>query len=298
MHKIHLIVWVWFFIVSAVMGSDSFIILGHGDKKSIEQKKWKYKSLDVTNKLESSIKQVNGSYLLMVGPYKRDDSLALSYMILKETFPAAVILEEKLKEIRVNPIVQNVAKKVYVDREVIVEKEDDILWIALFGLAIIGILFMFLSSDQIRRLKSEHEKIKSKHKNLEQKQHEVLSSMGENIHTLAKETMGHTSKLAEKVKETPLYEDMEKMMYNENELLDVTSDLIKFLRLKSKKVVIQNEVFNFNHVLNEVAGLLNNTYKQNDTELIFNIDKSVPQYLYHRLKRCLIFNELYQLDKA
>jgi len=156
---------------------------------------------------------------------------------------------------------------------------DNTLWIALFGLAIVGILFIFLSSDKTRRLEEEHENIKIKHKTLEEKQHEVLANMGENIHAIAKETMGHTDKLAKKVNTTNLAQDIDNIMYSENELLDVTGDLIEFLRLKSKKVIIQNEVFNFNNVLNEVAGLLHNTYKQNDTELIFDIDKSVPKFM-------------------
>jgi len=279
MHKIHLIIMLWVSFVLSVMATDSFIVLAHGDKESLAQQQSIYNTIDVSVKMKTTVEKVDETYVLKVGPYKRDDALALNYMKLKEYFPNSVIIEEKVEEHIAKPIVSTIAKKVYVDRKVIVEKEDDTLWIALFGLAIIGILFMFLSSDQIKRLKVEHEKIKSKHKRLEEKQHEVLSSMGENIHTIAKETMSHTSKIAEKVKETPLYEDMEKVIYNENELLDVTGDLIKFLRLKSKKVVIQNEVFNFNNVLNEVAGLLNNTYKQNDTELVFNIDKEVPRFM-------------------
>jgi len=156
---------------------------------------------------------------------------------------------------------------------------DNTLWIVLFGLAIVGILFIFLSSDKTRRLKEEHENIKLQHKNLEEKQHEVLANMGENIHTLAKETMSHTNQLAKKVNTTNLAQDIDNIIYSENELLDVTGDLIEFLRLKSKKVIIEKEVFNFNNVLNEVAGLLHNTYKQNDTELIFDIDKSVPKFM-------------------
>ena len=156
---------------------------------------------------------------------------------------------------------------------------DDTLWIVLFGLAIVGILFIFLSFDKTRRLKEEHENIKLQHKNLEEKQHEVLANMGENIHTLAKETMSHTNQLAKKVNTTNLAQDIDNIIYSKNELLDVTGDLIEFLRLKSKKVIIEKEVFNFNNVLNEVAGLLHNTYKQNDTELIFDIDKSVPKFM-------------------
>ena len=281
----------WFLMTVLLVANENFIVLSQSDRvENIEQTKVKYQQILQTDKalsqilamtpIESNTVNINQHYMLKIGPFKRNDILAITYMTLKKSFPNAVIIEEDRKII-VPSRKELSIQKVYVDRkvEVIVEKEDNTLWFALFGLSFIGISFMFLSSEQIKRLKEEHEKIKSKHKRLEQKQHEVLSSMGENIHTIAKETMTHTSILAEKVKETPLYEEMEKVIINENELLDVTGDLIKFLRLKSKKVVIQNEVFNFNNVLNEVAGLLNNTYKQNDTELIFNIDKNVPRFM-------------------
>jgi CheY-like chemotaxis protein len=138
---------------------------------------------------------------------------------------------------------------------------------------------MFLSSDQIQRLKEEQENIKLKHQKLEDRQHYVLSTMTENIQNITRETMDQTALIAEKTKDTPFYQDIKKVIRHENELLDVTDDLIKFLRLKSKKVFIQNELFNFNHVLNEVAGLLHFTHKQNDTELIFDIDNNVPKHI-------------------
>jgi len=45
-------------------------------------------------------------------------------------------------------------------------------------------------------------------------------------------------------------------MKAEEALFDITSDLIEFLRLKSKKVEIVNEEFNLNNVLNEISGIL------------------------------------------
>ncbi len=284
MRRIYLIVCVWFCFALSVMATENFIVLAHGNTEAIDIEKKRYEEVvknDSTIGLEASITGMGTASILKIGPFERNDVLAITYMTLKDSFPNAVIIEEANNSETVSKSMTPASvKKIYIDKKVFVEKEDETLWIALFGLAIIGILFMFLSSDQIKRLKSEHEKMKSKHKRLEQKQHEVLSSMGENIHTIAKETMSHTTKLAEKVKETPLYEDIEQVIYNENELLDVTGDLIKFLRLKSKKVVIQHEEFNFNHVLNEIAGSLNNTFKQNDTELIFDIDKNVPRYMF------------------
>jgi len=280
---------------SLLVAEGSFIVLTKAeDQKSILQKQYQYEALvtkDITlrslmqnEKFSPMIAKLDNAYILKVGPFHNSDALALVYLSVQSDFDQAFIMESKreskIEAFKVNPIVQTIEKIVYVDKEEKKEDSDYILWLALFALATIGIVYMFLSSEQIRRLKREHQRMRNKHQELEQKQHEALSSMGENIQIIAKETMIHTHKLAEKVKETPFYRDVEKVMHNENELLDVTGDLVKFLRLKSKKVVIQNEIFNFNHVLNEVAGLLNTKYKQNDTELIFDIDKQVPRHMF------------------
>ena len=237
------------------------------------------KSLRDGTIFQSEIQNLEGTFLLRVGPFEGDSLQAMVYLTLKEHFPNVFIFAQEHQAVRDSKEVKRVQENIYIPREVIVEKEDDTLWTAIFGLAIIGVLAMYLSSAQLKRIKEEHDKIQKKHHHLEQKQHQVLESMGENIHTMAKETMSRTSLLAEKVKETDFHEEMEKVMYNENELLGMTSDLIAFLRLKSKKVVIQNEIFNFNHVLNEISGVLNTIYKQNDTELIFDIDREVPRHL-------------------
>ncbi len=289
MHKV-IVVFIALFC-SMLFAEGSFIVLTKGeDQKSILQKQYQYEALvqkDVTlrslmqdEKFTPTISKLDNAYILKVGPFHNTDALALVYLTVQSAFDQAFILEKTREAFKVEPIVQTVEKIVYVDKKEKTDNTDYGLWFALFALAMIGIVYMFLSSEQIRRLKREHQRMRTKHQELEQKQHEALSSMGENIQIIAKETMIHTHELAEKVKETPFYRDVEKVMSNENELLDVTGDLVKYLRLKSKKVVIQNEVFNFNHVLNEVAGLLNTKYKQNDIELIFDIDKEVPRLMF------------------
>ena len=226
------------------------------------------------NEYEFKIVNYADKLVLRVGPFTNNNLLALTYMNLKTYFPKAFIMHETV------PIIKEIEKQIFIDREINIEKTDSSLWIAIFGLATIGILFMFLSSENMKRLKQEHEDIKEKHKKLEEKQHEVLSNMGENIHTIAKDTMDRTHILADKVKDVDIYNDMQDVIYNENELLDMTSDLIKFLRLKSKKVSIENEVFNFNLVLNEVIGVLSNSYKNSNLELIFNIESNIPKFMY------------------
>ena len=247
MHKV-IVIFIALFC-SMLSAEGSFIVLTKGeDQKGISQKQDQYEALmqkDITlrslmqdEKFKPTISKIDNAYILKVGPFKNNDALALVYLSVQSSFDQAFIMESKTEAFKVEPIVQTVEKVVYVDKKDKAEDTDNSLWFALFMLAMIGIVYMFLSSEQIRRLKREHIRMRTKHQELEQKQHEALSSMGENIQIIAKETMIHTHELAEKVKETPFYTDVEKVMYNENELLDVTGDLVKFLRLKSKKVVI------------------------------------------------------------
>ena len=273
----------------------SFIVLDYaGSKEALLAKKSESQQTiaEIKSKTEKSnaeaqsteIRKVGKRYILSVGPYERDDALAWAFLSLRKKFPNAMILDKQLSG--TPPITstkpasetKETVKTVY--RELVVEKEDSSLWIAIFGLAIIGVLYMFLSSDTLRRLRTEYEEMKVKHKKLEEKQQEVLASIGDSIHAIAKETMDQTHALVEKSKDTHLYHDMVKVAYSENELLDATSDLIRFLRLKSKKVTINNEKFDINNVLSEISGQLQNAFGNDGTELIFDIDTAIPRYMY------------------
>ena len=156
---------------------------------------------------------------------------------------------------------------------------DATLWRALLGLFIVSLLYMLLSSYQIKRLTKAQVQMREKYTLLEEKQHTLLESMGKSIHSIATQTLSQTSLLAAKAKETPLHAEVQNVLYNENELLGATNDLIQFLQLKSKKVLVQNEVFNFSHVLNETIGLLEKTATKHHSELIFDVSKSVPNNL-------------------
>ena len=70
-----------------------------------------------------------------------------------------------------------------------------------------------------------------------------------------------------------------KSIISENKMLNSTESLIEFLKLKSKKLKINNDKFNINNVLNEVSGSLSSDFPNSDIELIFSIDKDVPKFL-------------------
>ncbi len=145
------------------------------------------------------------------------------------------------------------------------------VWIALFALGIVGIIILFLSSKQMKSVQKLHKEMFDKQLKMEQSQNLFLAHMSENIYDEVEEKCAEAS---DKVDKLLLKENVK-----EHRLLDVTSDLIEFLRLKSKKVKIVHETFNLNNVLNEVSGSICTSFKGSHVELIFDIDNNIPRYL-------------------
>ena len=156
------------------------------------------------------------------------------------------------------------------------EVETFWIWIALFALALIGISILYVSSHQAHKVKQLHHEMFNKQLEMEKNQNLLLTNMSENIHTIAKQALTRSNQSSDQ-KLKP-FKNIEETLANvENKLLDVTSDLIDFLRLKSKKITIVNEEFNINNVLNEVSGSVCSTFSGSSSELIFDIDKSIPR---------------------
>lgn len=150
------------------------------------------------------------------------------------------------------------------------------MWIAIFALAGVGIIILFVSSYQARKMEDLHQTLFDKQLEMEKNQTLLLTNMSENIHNIAKQALERSQYSLEK---TPKhFQNKDEVLANvENRLLDVTNDLIDFLRLKSKKVEITNEEFNINNVLNEVSGSVCSQFAGSRTELIFDIDKNIPR---------------------
>ena len=173
-------------------------------------------------------------------------------------------------------------------------------WVALITLAAVALLILFVSSRQAKRLQALHQTLFDKQLEMETNQNLLLTTMSENIHNIAKQALEEGRQVINTP--TATAEDKEEMFVNvENRLLDVTNDLIDFLRLKSKKVDIVNEEFNINNVLNEVSGTICSHFAGSQCELIFDIDKNIPRRLIGdslHLGQILESILEYQMDQA
>jgi len=155
-----------------------------------------------------------------------------------------------------------------------VESEIFWVWVALFALGIVGIAILFITSYQTQKMKELHKSLFEKQLEMERNQNLLLANMSENIHNCAKQALEKSQQHSE------TSQDKDTTLVNaESRLLDVTHDLLDFLRLKSKQIEIVNETFNINNVLNEVSGSICSQFLGSNAELIFDIHKDVPRRL-------------------
>ena len=162
------------------------------------------------------------------------------------------------------------------------EKEESLesvgIWTVLFIVGVVAAGILFFASRQLAKLRKFYENMLAKQLEIEEKQNKILTSMSENIHDAAQEALKKSHAMIENHGHSPL--EREKLMEDiEDQLLGVTNNLIYFLRLKSKKIEINNKPFNLNNVLNEVSGLLGTKYAGRELELIFDVDNNVPRYM-------------------
>ena len=160
------------------------------------------------------------------------------------------------------------------------QSEEFIIWLALFSLALISILTLFISSEKIRRLKNKIAQENTRNENIQNQHNTILSNMSENIHTIAEENVDVAKKISKTNDLNFINEEIHLIENSENKLLSIASNLLEFLRLKSKKVEILNERLSFSNLFNDVSGTLKEIIKEIPLELHYTLEKNVKEHIY------------------
>jgi len=143
-------------------------------------------------------------------------------------------------------------------------------------------LALFISSRKMLQLSVRHERIRQRHEEIERRFNDLFQRLGENIYRLSKDIVRFTSNVADEVEDRSMGEKLKRVVKTENKILDATTNLLDFLRLKAKKVVIRKDRFDVNSVLEDVVESLvceKERIGEMETELIFDIDKDIPKYI-------------------
>ena len=163
-----------------------------------------------------------------------------------------------------------------IDSFALMNYSERALWILL---SVVSILALVLSLLQFRRLNKKYMHMQNKQNMIKEAQDKIVSDMSENIYKVVQETVGSEGLLAQKIEDNPSDNDLVKVMNSEMKLFDMTSNLIEFLRLKSKKVEISNNDFKFVNLLNDISGSLMSDFENSNIELIYDIDSDIPYIL-------------------
>jgi len=165
-----------------------------------------------------------------------------------------------------------------VDLENVATQSDEFgIWTALFGLGAVAIIAVFLSSEQLSNFKRYILKKQKKQEEIEQVQSQILSNMSENIQNIVQETTHNAKKLAQQ--DTKDDNEIKKVIDSETQLLAISTNLIEFLRIKSKKNEIENEKLKLSNLLNDIAGTLQASAKNLEIELIYDVKPNVPEII-------------------
>jgi len=270
----------------------SYIILStENNEKHTHAQASKYKEVMSENNtlknivLKLNISKFNNINILKVGPFQNTDILTLSYLELRRVFPQAFILHEP------KIVVEHKKEVKYI------EKEDRNLWMALFGLGTIGVLALFLSSTQIKKLKKRHNKLKKTQKEIEKKQSLLLEKMGEKIQDSALKNVENETKLLTVPLETFDEKEIKNQISNlkryDEELLRTTYEMIDFLKIKSGNIVVKQEAFQLSNMLHKLTNAVAPVLKEKEYTLYYNIQNEVTRYLIGDTNR--IFQVLHNL---
>lgn len=271
-----------------VHAGQSFIVLASDKSDAVLQsEEQKYTQFIANNTILHNIQKqeqfntkivsVDDTYMLKVGAFKSGDALAIAYLGLRSVFPQAFIVEDVPKQSASKPQIR------YVTKEVLVEKEDQTLWTALFGLAIIGILALFLSSDQLKNLNKKHNEIQDRQAEIEKKQSLLLEKMGEKIQTVALKNVNNEKKLLETslelIDKKEIKTHIGKMKKYDEDLLRTTYEMIDFLKIKSGNITIRQETFQLSNLLHKLTNAVAPLLKSHAHSLQYDIDHDVTRYL-------------------
>ncbi len=152
-------------------------------------------------------------------------------------------------------------------------------WVGLISLAIVGVVILFVSSEQIKRLKKVYDQILEKEKKLEESQSKFLEDLGENIYETLQDTSRSTEEVIEKARQIISEKEIRKIKESESQLLHTTQDLIFFLKLKSKRVEIVPGDFDFYHLMDNVVEVLTKKYGERGHEFEVRISEEIPRIL-------------------
>lgn len=126
--------------------------------------------------------------------------------------------------------------------------EKLILWSAIFSILILAVLILFFTLKKLEACK----RIVQEKERTSFQEDQIISNISKNIQDMS----------------------------TNNEVRALTTDIIDFLRIKSKKTKLIQGTLDFSNLLNDVSGTIKENIKHTPLHLHYNLSPSISQYIY------------------
>ncbi len=153
---------------------------------------------------------------------------------------------------------------------------DTTIWIAIFGLAIIGIFALYLSSERVKSLSAEYETMSMIQDEIQLRHNVILWVIGDRLQRSTAGFRRHRELFDEQLRglidRKVLEEEMVRFRRDENLLLDTIKDLNDFSVIRSKKVEFKSEEFVLYDLLDRLLLHLEPHFILKRNQLVFGYD--------------------------
>ncbi|MCK5074188.1 MAG: response regulator [Bacteriovoracaceae bacterium] len=181
----------------------------------------------------------------------------------------------------------------YSDASAIMSKKADKFYFFCFSLVLILIAVLVLHIIRQNHKYMQKQLIKSKEiaEAAARAKSEFLAVMSHEIRTPMNVIVGMSDILLESIQGKEQIEQLEKLQYASDTLLELIDNILDLSRIEMKKLTISSSTFDLHGLVNEVVDILQIPFSEHGLELFLKLDKNLPVFVAGdkiRLRQVLI----------
>jgi len=152
----------------------------------------------------------------------------------------------------------------------------DSIWMALFALAVVGVLALYLSSEKVKNLTRQYQTMQSNQKEIALQQSVILDVIGERLETSTHGIRRHREVFEEQAQGSldrdVIQNEMVRFRRDEHLLVDALGDLNDFSHVRSGKLALEQKPFDLNDLLWNLGRQVAPHYFLKRNELVYRFD--------------------------
>jgi len=160
---------------------------------------------------------------------------------------------------------------------------DASIWIALFGLAIVGVFALYLSSEKIKELTRQFATMQAAQKEIETRQNVLLGVIGERLETSTHGIRRHREVFEGQSRESldwdVINSEMTRFRRDESLLIDAMQDLQDFAKIRSAELELESTQFGITDMLKRLSHQVDPHYFLKRNELVYRLDPEQLAYI-------------------